>query len=170
MTVCEQLSDRMPAIAAGESWTADEQSHLAHCAECAAEWALVASARRLGSDVVAGLNDHHVTERVLGRLRAERVAVRDRRRGLVAAVLAAAAALALTVWTRTPDQSGPLAFDVAQASFSLPELDSLRAPELEALLQTMDRSSDEPAIDLVPMLPSNLEDGELEGVLEALEG
>lgn len=171
MSPCERLSDRMPAVAGGEPWTADERAHLESCADCSAEWALFRSARALAASVPAQLNEHHVTERVLGRLRAERVAGRARRRGLAFAAVAAAAALTLTVWSWNPGQSrGRQALDVAAADLSLPELDSLRAPELEALLRTMDRASDDPAIDLVPVLPSDLEGGELEGVLEALEG
>ncbi|MGH7628540.1 MAG: hypothetical protein ACREOF_03985 [Gemmatimonadales bacterium] len=171
MSPCERLSDRMPAVAGGEAWAADERAHLDGCADCSAEWALVRSARALGANLSDQLNEHHVTERVLGRLRAERVAGRGRRRGLVFAAVAAAAALALTVWTWDPGQSGGRrALDVAAADLSIPELDSLRAPELEMLLRTMDRPADEPAIDLVPVWPGDLESGELDGVLEALEG
>jgi hypothetical protein len=59
--------------------------------------------------------------------------------------------------------------DVA-ANLILPELDSLRASELEVLLQSMDRPMDEDSIDLTPPVPSDLEGEELDGVLEALEG
>ena len=170
MSLCERLSDRMPAVPGGESWTADERAHLDGCADCAAEWALVRSARALGMDVAASLHQHHVTERVLGRLRAEQVTTRQRRGGLALAALAAAAALALTVWTWNPGHTGRTTLDVAAADLSLPELDSLQAPELEVLLRTMDRSADDSGIDLVPVLPGDLEGGELDGVLEALEG
>ena len=170
MNPCERLSDRMPAVAGGESWTADERAHLDGCAGCSAEWALVQSARALGAEVADSLSEHHVTERVLGRLRAEQVASRHRRGGLALAALAAAAALALTVWTWNPGHTGRATLDVAAADLALPELDSLQAPELEVLLRTMDRSSDDSAIDLVPVLPGDLEGGDLDGVLEALEG
>jgi hypothetical protein len=164
MTVCEQLSDRMPAIAAGEQWTAAEAAHLAGCADCAAEWAVVAATHQLGADL-PGLNAHHVAERVLGRLRAERAAVRARRRGLTFAGLAAAAAIAVAVWTGRP--AGPAGGRTGAADLSLVELDSLRAPELEALLHSMDRTDDG---DPLHAVPSVLDDGELDRVLEALEG
>ena len=167
MTVCEQLSDRMPAIAAGEQWTAAEAAHLAGCADCAAEWALVASTHQLGADL-PGLNAHDVAARVLGRLRAERAAVRARRRGLAFAGLAAAAAIAVAVWTGRPaGPAGGRTGAAAAADLSLVELDSLRAPELEALLHSMDRTDDG---DPLHAVPSVLDDGELDRVLEALEG
>jgi hypothetical protein len=174
MTPCERLSDRMPAVARGGQWTAAEAAHLAACDDCSAEWALIRSAQALGTDIAAdlaaGLSAHEVTARVLGRVRAERAAVQDRWRGFAMAGLAAAAAVALTIWTWNPERAGRRApLDVASVDLSLPELDSLRAPELETLLRTMDRASDGP-IDLVPVLPNDLDGGELEGVLEALEG
>ena len=56
MTVCEQLSDRMPAVAHGQAgWSAEEQAHLAGCADCRAEWDLVSAASRLGLDVAEGI-------------------------------------------------------------------------------------------------------------------
>jgi hypothetical protein len=166
MTVCEQLSDRMPAIAAGEQWTVAEAAHLAGCADCAAEWAVVAASHRLGADL-PGLNAHQVSERVLGRLRAER-AIRARRRGLAFAGLAAAAAIAVAVWTGRPaGPAGGRTGAAAAADLSLVELDSLRAPELEALLHSMDRTDDG---DPLHAVPSVLDDGELDRVLEALEG
>jgi hypothetical protein len=171
MNDCERLSERMPAVAGGGRWAADEAAHLAACRGCAAEWALIRSAQALGSDVVARLRPDHVTDRVLGRLRLERAAARDRWRGLVVAGLAAAAAVAVVVSTRNPAESGSgSTLDVASVNLVLPELDSLGAPELEALLRTMDRPSDDSAIDLVPVFPEDLESGDLEGVLEALEG
>ncbi|HET8622235.1 MAG TPA: hypothetical protein VFM14_01605 [Gemmatimonadales bacterium] len=169
MSLCERLSDRMPAVAGGEAWTADEQAHLDACADCAAEWALVRSAKALGAGVAADLNAHHVTERVLGRLRADRSSERTRRWGYAFAGLAAAAAIVLAVSGAPTGRASSTGVDVA-ANLILPELDSLRTPELEALLRTMDRQADENGIDLAPPLPSDLEGEDLDGVLEALEG
>src|SRR4030095_3266183 len=103
---CEQLSDRMPAVARDEEWTAEERAHLGACADCSAEWALIRSTRALGADVVADLNAHHVTERVLGRLRAARAVAGERRRWLAVAGLAAAAALARARAPRDPRPGG----------------------------------------------------------------
>jgi hypothetical protein len=171
MNVCERLSDRMPTVARGESWAVEEAAHLESCADCAAEWALVRSAQALGTGLAGDLNAHHVTERVLGRLRAQRAASRTRLRGLALTGLAAAAALALTVWSSPAnDSAGRALLAVADSDLTLPELDSLHTPELEALLLTMDRASDDATIDLVPAPPNDPDDGELDGVLEALEG
>ena len=50
MTACERLSDRMPDVARGRArWTAEEAAHLAACADCLAEWDLVATTIRLGA-------------------------------------------------------------------------------------------------------------------------
>lgn len=167
MTVCEQLSDRMAAVAGGDRWTTAEAAHLASCADCAAEWALIATARGLGARLSGTLNARHVTERVLGRLRAEQAVARSRR-GLAIAGLAAAAVIALAIWTGSPRPPGGITAQVASAAdLSLVELDSLRAPELEALLQSMDPADDSDPLHAVPSL---LDDGELDNVLEALEG
>jgi hypothetical protein len=171
MSLCEHVSDRMPAVANGGPWTADEQAHLGSCADCSAEWALVQSARALGRDVGGGLNAHHVTERVLGRLRVDRARSRTRRWGYAFAGLAAAAAVLITVSTDPASRIRPSRpVDVAAANLPLPELDSLRAPELEALLLSMDRQSEDGIIDLAPPVPTDLEGEDLDGVLEALEG
>jgi hypothetical protein len=168
MTICEQLSDRMPGVAGGDRWTTAESAHLASCADCAAEWALIATARGLGAAFAGTVNADHVTERILGRLRAEQAAARSRRRGLAIAGLAAAAVIALAVWTGSPVPPGGSTSQVASAAdLSLVELDSLRAPELEALLQSMDPADDSDPLHAVPSL---LDDGELDNVLDALEG
>jgi hypothetical protein len=172
MTTCEQLSDRMPAVARGEeTWSAEDELHLAGCADCRLEWELVSAASGLGRDVAAELDAHHVTERVLGRLRAER---RNRRRriGQVIAGLVAAAAVALVVWTG-PRFSGQLrtpraGVDVAEVP--VPVLDSLGTPELEAVLQSLDtpigtsvEATDSAGLD-------DLDTPELERVLDRLQG
>ena len=52
MTSCTQLSDRMPEVALGLArWTADDERHLAGCADCRSEWAIVSTASRLGGFV-----------------------------------------------------------------------------------------------------------------------
>lgn len=169
MTLCEQLSERMPAVALGQAaWSDAERAHLAACAECGAEWALVSGASRLGLDVAADLNAHHVTERVLGRLRVERSRARARRVGWMLGALAAAAALALVVWpaSRHPGSLGP---GVA-AQMPLPELDSLGTPELQAVLDSIDaplgttvQGGDTGDLD-------DLNAPELQHVLDGLEG
>lgn len=174
MTTCEQLSHRMPVVARHEaSWSVEEEAHLARCPDCQAEWELVSVAAGLGTEVVRDLDIHHVTERVLGRLRAERHG-RSRRLGWAITGVAAAAAVMLAVWVGRPGQRlgpvshRPVGVDVAQ--LPLPELDSLRTPELEAVLQSLDapigtsvETTDSTNLD-------SLDTPELQQVLDGLEG
>jgi hypothetical protein len=171
---CEQLSDRMPAVARREaSWSPEEAAHLATCSDCQTEWQLVSISAGLGADLIADLDRHHVTERVLGRLRAERRA-RNRRMGWALGGIAAAAMVALTVWVARPGpRSGsgsptPAGVDVAQ--LPLPELDSLGTPELEAVLQSLDTAigTSVEAVDSTDL--DSLDTPELQRVLDALEG
>ena len=174
MTTCEQLSDRMPAVARHEaSWSADEQAHLAACPDCQAEWELVSVATDLGADVAGDLDVHHVTERVLGRLRADRHG-RSRRMGWAVTGIAAAAAVMLAVWAGRPGQPlgpvshRPVGVDVAQ--LPLPELDSLGTPELEAVLQSLDApiGTSVETVDSTGL--DSLDTPELQQVLDGLEG
>lgn len=173
MTLCEQLSDRMPAVARGEAaWSPDEEAHLAACADCRLEWELVSAAAGMGHEVAAALDPHHVTERVLGRLRAERRS-RARRIGWSVAGLAAAAVLALTVWTGGPRrQISPLPGRGVNhvAQIPLPELDSLATPELEAVLRTLDAPIDTSVEGVDTGDLDDLDSGELQHVLDGLEG
>ena len=169
MTMCEQLSERMPAVALGHAdWTDVERAHLVACPECGAEWALVSTASRLGLDVAAGLDAHHVTERVLGRLRVEGGRARTRRIGWMLGGLAAAAALSLVVWpaSRHPASVRP---GVA-AQMPLPELDSLGTPELQAVLDSIDvpLGTTVQGVDTSDL--DDLNAPELQHVLDGLEG
>jgi len=172
MTICEQLSERMPAVVRGTAqWTADEQAHLDGCDECRAEWALLVAAGGLGLDVAAELDGHHVTERVLGRLRAERGRVRVRRIGWAMGGLAAAAALMLAVATgnRGPHPA-TVSPSVAAAEIPLPELDSLPTPELQALLDALDAPLGGAVQGLDTGELDDLDSHELQRVLDGLEG
>jgi hypothetical protein len=171
---CEQLSDRMPAVARREkSWTPEEQAHLAGCPDCQAEWELVSVTAGLGADLAADLDAHHVTERVLGRLREERLAGK-RRIGWTITGLVAAAMVALTVLVGRPGlrpghlPAAPRGVDVAQ--LPLPELDGLGTPELEAVLRSLDTpiGTTVQAADTTDL--DSLDAPELEQVLDALEG
>lgn len=169
MTICEQLSERMPAVALGQAaWSDTERAHLAECAECQAEWALLAEASRLGLDVAAGIDAHHVTERVLGRLRVEGGRARVRRVGWMLGGLAAAAALVLAVW---PARTHPGAIAPAVAEeMPLPELDSLGTPELQAVLDSLDTplGTTVQGVDTGDL--DDLDARELQHVLDGLEG
>ncbi|HYL31150.1 MAG TPA: hypothetical protein VEU27_14625 [Gemmatimonadales bacterium] len=172
MTLCEQLSDRMPAVAHGQAvWNAEEQGHLAGCADCRAEWDLVSAASRLGLDVAEGIDTHHVTERVLGRLRAER-GRRGRQIGWAAGGLAAAAAVAIAVWPGRPSRQVPpsVAVPFAAAALPLPELDSLGTPELQAVLDSLDGSLGTTVQGVDTGDLDDLDAHELQHVLDGMEG
>jgi hypothetical protein len=171
MTSCTELSDRMPAVAAGQSaWTAAEGSHLGACADCGAEWEIVRATARLGADVGLALDPAGVATGVLERLR--RVPAEPRRRRWVhrvAVPIAAAATLALAVWfgeLRAPE-SGAAENLVAV----LHELDDLTADELEYLFAEVDaaRGDLSPPVD-APGTLGDLSDAELEALLRMMEG
>jgi anti-sigma factor RsiW len=173
MTTCEQLSDRMPAVVRGGArWTAEEASHLAGCEECRLEWELVSAASGVGRDVAAELDAHHVTERVLGRLRAERQ-TRRRRVGSIVVAMAAAAAVALVVWAGPRNSGSRIASPargVEVAEIPLPELDSLGTPELEAVLQSLDAPIGTSVEGVDSSGLDDLDTTELQRVLNRLEG
>lgn len=160
MTMCEAVSDRMPAVASGQrEWTAEERAHLSGCAECSAEWKLVSVAATLGRNVTvdaAGL-----APQVLERVRA---AVRDdqRRRWVrrVALVggLAIAAMLLLVVMPQNRGIAPVPETEVAvavPAELRLAELDDAAPAELEMVLAELD----EPAVPA-----SSLDGPDLEGL------
>src|SRR4029079_5899669 len=97
------------------------------------EWELFSVAKDRGADVAGDLDVHHVTERVLGRLRADRHG-RSRRMGWAVTGVGGAAEVMRGVWAGRPGQRlgpvshRPVGVDVAQ--LPLPELDSLGTPEL----------------------------------------
>lgn len=99
MSICTELSDRMPDVALGRSaWTETEQRHLAECADCRAEWALVSGASRLGA-TLPGTDPAIVSTVLLARLARERERTRARIGLWSAAGLAAAAAVIVALWT-----------------------------------------------------------------------
>jgi hypothetical protein len=99
MSICIELSDRMPDVALGRSaWTETEQRHLAECADCRAEWALVSGASRLGA-TLPGTDPAIVSTVLLARLARERERTRARIGLWSAAGLAAAAAVIVALWT-----------------------------------------------------------------------
>jgi hypothetical protein len=151
MSVCTQLSDRMPGVALGRSpWTSEEQRHLAACADCRAEWGLILAVARLGAGSHALGNPSVTAAGVLRRLRTEGVRRRSHRPAWVAAGLAAAAAAVLVVWAARDTAGGthpaaPATTRIAMPAtssappdFPLPELDSLPADALDSVLRVLD--------------------------------
>ena len=129
-----------------------------------------------------------MTAGILGRLSGERAAARSRRRTWMAAGLAAAAAIVITVrMSRTPSNvpapgtsvpvatapstptPAPPVVATEQQSVSLPELDGLPDGELQAILGSLDESNTfTPALDGSGL--DDMDDHELEDVLGAWEG
>jgi len=131
-----------------------------------------------------------MTAGILGRLSGERAAARSRRRTWMAAGLAAAAAIVITVRiSRTPSNvpahgtsvpvataprtpapaPAPPVVATEQQSVSLPELDGLPDGELQAILGSLDESNTfTPALDGSGL--DDMDDHELEDVLGAWEG
>ncbi len=174
MSDCEWLSDRMPVVALGRAgWTPDEIRHLNGCESCRQEWELVQVASRVGEDAGLSLEPTAIAARVVQRLHREREDVRLRRRSWSFAGLAAAAALAVAVWTggleSGPSKVPPVGTEVAgRLAIPLPELESLEPAELDSVLQTMDEPivNGSPADD--PL--GDLNNDELERVLNSWEG
>lgn len=164
-TMHDQLRDRMPEVArAAATWTAEEAGHLAGCADCLAEWALVQGTRRLGAGIEAGWDGAATARAVSARLRSEPTLARTRFRPFL--LLATAAALALLFARPTPPPvAGPA---TAEVRF-LPELDSLSVEELTLVAEAFDGPLTETT--LIEGQPAvDLDTTQLERVLRSLEG
>ncbi len=175
MIDCGWLSDRIPAVAMGQAeWTPEEVRHLNECGMCQQEWELVRVAGRMGESAGVSFDLPAMASSVLQRLERERAAGRRRRRAWSFTGLAAAAVLAAAVWTGGGDSEttrpGPSGSVIATGlAIPLPELESLRAAELDSVLQTMD----EPNVNGTPVDEPGLGDlnsDELESVLHSWEG
>jgi hypothetical protein len=139
VTMCERLSDRMPAVAAGlVAWAADERAHLVECVDCASEWRLVEATGLLG---VPPIDPARVSAAVRARLAAEPrgaavIPISRPKRTWIWGV-AAAAVLVLAV---SLNRSGPTSPSgvVAAPGPVLTELDELTATELETVLAELE--------------------------------
>jgi hypothetical protein len=179
MTVeCELLSEKMPAVAHGDqSWTREEAAHLTSCFECAAEWRLIQRAARLGESAALTIDPASLSAAVGSQV--ARRARRDRwARGAWMTGLAAAAAIAVMVFTGRGGQAGSLAVgsDSGAAvgvdlSFHLPlsELESLDSDQLQTVLDGLDGPVSEVEPGPAPSF-GDLDDNQLERVLRSLEG
>lgn len=170
MTQCEQLSERMPDVAAGRAgWSAQESRHLEGCAECREELALVRAAMALGRDVEQEVDGDRISAALLTRLRAPDAPAVTPRRWAPVALIAAAAVLALFVWP-TAVVNTTVSEGAGEALvIRLPALDSLDAGQLEQVYDGLDA----PISSITPGPDPRLDDlstGELERVLRSLEG
>jgi hypothetical protein len=143
MSTCEAVSDRMPAVAAGESeWTTEERAHLASCSNCAAEWMLVSSASNLGREVTVDAST--LAPLVVKRVRAAR-ARETRQRWMkhsmaVGGLAIAAVVLLMLVPSRNeaPDVPPTGVALEAPGKLQLAELDDAAPAELEMVLAEFD--------------------------------
>jgi predicted anti-sigma-YlaC factor YlaD len=166
MTTCERLSDRMPEVAQGRArWTVEESVHLAACAECRAEWDLVAATIRLGSKAPQVGPPDAIATVVLRRVTEDRRS-RGRRR-LWGLGVAAAAALGGVIWTG--DRPEPGASPVATIENTTPDTEPLENGELDSMFEALDASQLGASALEVPSL-DDLDTNELEQVLRTLEG
>ncbi len=178
MTGCDQLSERMPIVAAGRStWSADEVAHLTICPDCTAELRLVGRVRQLGDRLPTGdpaAITLKIRERMAGGGAAAKVIpLRSRRRmtywGLaLAAAAAAVLAVAVPRWRSADPANSATGRTTIVAGQVLSELDDLSAPELEALLREF---STPPGFGKSePAGTGDLNAEELERVLRSWEG
>jgi hypothetical protein len=171
MSECTRLSDRMPEVVHGRSrWTRDEAAHLATCADCRAELALVQASVSVGRRAPRLRDPAELAAAVERRLAGART---RREGGRRIAGLAAAAVVLVAVWTRWPERPVPSsslpARPGAQALVPLPELELLDPSELDSLLQRMEMPAAGSSTLDAPSL-GDLEDTELEQVLATWEG
>jgi len=158
--ICQKLSDTMPSVVRGElSWTDAEARHLADCADCRTEWAIVSAGAALADGVT--IDADALAERVLLRLRTEPVVRRFPRSRWMAGIAAVAAAVMLfsKLTTTAPLPPGP----AAPLSPDVPGLHALGEEGLAELLESMaPQWTDTPTID-TPSL-DDLDSQELEQV------
>lgn len=172
MSERERISERMPEVAAGGAWSAEEAAVLASDPELAEEWALVQAARRVGDGAAASIDSARVASAVLARLRAEQPApgvLPLRRRRLVSYVapfLAAAAVVTIAVWTGRPR---PAPAPAATVLVPLPELDGLSSDDLRSVLRSLEERAAQPDGEGAEGLEAPTA-AELEAALETLEG
>jgi hypothetical protein len=182
MTICEKLSDRMPAVAAGRAaWATAEQAHLDGCADCGAEWALVAAVQGIGGTAAPRTDPETMAAAVLARLREAKYV--DRRRATTRwAVtwggLAAAAAIMLAVLFGGPERAArevataPAAESATDVAFHVPlaELDGAEPEELQAVLDGLEVPLGESSTLDHGLSGDDVTQQDMERVLRAWEG
>lgn len=167
---CGAVQDKLPLVVHGTAtWTPAEAAHLARCAACDAERALVERAARLGGEAAARIDSAALAAGVLREVNRRRRSDRwIRRAGLVG--LAAAAALVVMVGVPGRGVAPTTGLtEVATLTLPLAELDSLDAYQLEAVLEGFDAPVGEMTPGPAPSF-DDLNDAQLERVLRSLEG
>lgn len=167
MMDCETMRDRMPEVARGVAgWSAAEAQHFAGCAECAAEWRVVRAGIALHADLQ--MPAERIAAAVMARLHEKPAAPSGVRRlpwrGALVGLLAAAASIAIVLWS--PISSAPKARAVTEAV--VPELRHLSETELETVLTSMQSTEQTPYYGKQPHF-DDLTDDELAQLLSSGE-
>ena len=172
MTLCQQVSERMPAVALGSSrWSAAEEAHLASCADCRAEWNLVQLAGRLGVSATSMVDPDVIDASVGRRLQGARAARRTVRRWAMVG-LGVAAAIALALWTGRPAPRQPIA---ALPSAATPSPAPANPPEpgvkppASAAAPGPVAHVQQPRLDLPLPGIDEMSDSDLDGLLRAMD-
>ena len=166
MSDSSHLTDRIPDVVLGRTpWSPEEQTHLAGCADCRAELALVQAAGRIGEGLPPLADRAVLTEAVLGRV-ARAPAVPPRGGALRwAGGVALAAALAIAVWTgSTRSDRSP-----AGAGGSETAVETLSTAQVDSLLEDDDVPLAGWSMLETPTL-GDLDEVELEQLLRTWEG
>ncbi|HKT61930.1 MAG TPA: hypothetical protein VJQ46_17900 [Gemmatimonadales bacterium] len=135
----------MPDVALGRArWRPEDERHLAACADCRAEWALVAAASRLGERLPA-IDPERVAALSAERARRARATANVKtRRIVVMAGLAAAAIVILAVWANRGGR-------VTQPGGStMPAPTPIATTPAESLPDTQVQSSPQPSVAQAP--------------------
>jgi hypothetical protein len=172
MTPCQQLSDRMPAVALGRSrWSAAEEAHLLSCVDCQAEWNLVRAAGRLGASSPPLMDPEVTSAEVRRRLADERAGGRRIRRWTLVG-LGVAAALAVALWTGRPVPRRSIAArPTAPAASPGPARrpDSVAKPPAFAPTPGPVGRAESPRLDLPVPGIDDLSDSDLGALLQAMD-
>jgi hypothetical protein len=161
MTLCQQLSERMPAVALGRSrWSDAEETHLASCADCRAEWSLVQLAARLAASSPALVDPEAIGAKVAGRLEQARASGRRVRRWAMAG-LGVAAAVTVALWTGRPAPRQPIA--------ALPSAPAPSAAPSPAPVNPPGAHAEPPRLELPVPGIDEMSDSDLDDLLRAMD-
>jgi hypothetical protein len=174
---CGALQDRMPDVAAGTGrWNAQEAAHLAICPECAPEWQIVQTARRLGGSAARQIDSSMIAGNVVAALRARKKKSRWRRASWVSGLAAAAIVVVILRTAEPPSRRAAeppdttvVAVTPVGGTIPMAELEALDAEQLEAVLEQLDGATGRMDGGGIPSM-GDLDDQQLERVLRSLEG
>lgn len=172
MMTCDVISDRLPALAQGQTdWLPEEEAHLRNCPDCRREWELVQAAAALGAQAADRVDSAAVGDAVLARLQAPQH--RSYRVASLVGLAAAAAIVIVAVAGRgpagiVPNRSTAVPATPAASLLPLPSIAGLDTTALTEVLNSIDDSLPEATGSLGPQL-DDLTAQQLEQLLQSLE-